>query len=76
MRTITITDRSRTLLETLEARGLNPLSACRSGYCRTCVLPLVRGEVEHREEAFVLDGGEVLPCCAVPKSQSVSVVLN
>jgi ferredoxin-NADP reductase len=54
-----------TLLELAEASGVR----CRSGSCGTCATRLESGAVEYFEEPFAEPAeGEVLICCAVPRS--------
>ncbi|HRL21757.1 class I ribonucleotide reductase maintenance protein YfaE [Alcaligenes sp. SDU_A2] len=53
-----------TLLEGLERTGHQVEYQCRSGYCGSCRIPLVYGQVTYKEQplAYVAPG-EVLPCC-------------
>lgn len=53
-----------TLLEGLERTGHQVEYQCRSGYCGSCRIPLVYGQVSYKEQplAYVAPG-EVLPCC-------------
>lgn len=46
----------RSILEVLEENGLCLPSACREGLCRSCEVPLVSGEAEHRD--YVLSEDE------------------
>jgi len=57
------------LLESAERAGIELLSSCRNGTCRTCMCRLVAGEVHHRIEWPGLSREEkaegwVLPCVA------------
>ena len=62
------------LLDLAEAAGLSPDYSCRSGICHTCVCELRDGEVEYVQEPLdAPDEGNVLVCCAKPKT---SVVLD
>jgi ferredoxin-NADP reductase len=55
------------LLELAEANGLQPLYACRSGSCGTCVTRVVKGEVDYTEPpAHDVEPGEALICIAHP----------
>ena len=55
------------LLELAEANGLQPLYACRSGSCGTCVTRVVKGEVDYSEPpAHDVEPGETLICIARP----------
>jgi vanillate O-demethylase ferredoxin subunit len=46
----------RSILETLEAHGINIPCSCREGLCRTCETPLLAGKADHRD--FVLSDHE------------------
>ncbi len=52
------------LLTTLEAHHCQVEFQCREGYCGSCRIRLVRGQVSYAEAplAFVQQG-EILPCC-------------
>lgn len=56
-----------TLLEALEARGLQADSSCRGGSCGTCAVSLAAGSVIYPvEPAARITADEVLVCSAVP----------
>jgi ferredoxin-NADP reductase/MOSC domain-containing protein YiiM len=60
------------LLDFAEDQGVFPDFSCRSGICHTCMHELLEGEVEYAFEP--LDPpypGQVLLCCARPKSNLV-----
>ena len=60
------------ILELAEANGLRPDFSCRAGICHTCSVPLIRGEVEYACDPIDLpDPGDVLICCAKPKTDVV-----
>jgi ferredoxin len=62
-----------TLLELAEAAGLHPNFGCRAGICGTCATRLSCGAVDYVEEPVAPRGdGEVLICCATPRSASGS----
>jgi len=53
-----------TLLEGLERTGHAVEYQCRSGYCGTCRLTLIEGQVTYAEPPLAyLNPGEILPCC-------------
>jgi len=59
------------VLESAERAGIELLSSCRNGTCRTCMCRLVAGEVRYRIEWPGLSREEkaegwVLPCVAEP----------
>ncbi|WP_431710828.1 MOSC domain-containing protein [Glutamicibacter uratoxydans] len=56
-----------TLLESLESRGLQPQSSCRSGACGSCALLLKSGAVEYLlEPSARIPENQILTCVAVP----------
>ncbi len=58
-----------TLLESLEAQGVQVPYQCRDGYCGGCRTDLVKGEVAYLQEPMAwINQGEILPCCCVPKT--------
>jgi ferredoxin len=62
-----------TLLDSLEMGGVNWLSSCRNGSCRTCIGQLLEGMVRYEVEWPGLSAeekaeGYVLPCVAKPCS--------
>ena len=60
-----------TLLDLAEAAGLAPNFGCRSGICGTCATRLACGAVDYVETPVGPRGdGEVLICCATPRSTS------
>ena len=58
-----------TLLEALEGQEIAMEYQCRQGYCGSCQVKLVDGEIAYNEPplAFVKDG-HILPCCCQAKS--------
>ena len=60
-----------TLLELAEAAGLHPNFGCRSGICGTCATRITCGAVDYVETPVgPRSDGEVLICCATPRSTS------
>lgn len=60
-----------TLLELAEAAGLTPPYSCRSGVCGTCATTIACGTVDYVEEPVAQPAvGEVLICCATPRSNA------
>jgi ferredoxin len=62
--------------ERAEAPGLNMISSCRNGTCRTCMCQLVEGQVSYRIDWPGLSVDEkreglILPCVAYPLSDVV-----
>ncbi|OLQ93423.1 (2Fe-2S)-binding protein [Vibrio panuliri] len=65
-------DNQRSLLEQAEEVGINIPNSCRAGLCGACRVKVVDGEVNHPDvpayEHIDAAGGEILACCAVPKT--------
>ncbi len=60
---------AHTLLESLEAQGVEPQYQCREGYCGSCRVQLLDGEVYYYEEPMAwVNNDEILTCCCIPKS--------
>jgi MOSC domain-containing protein YiiM/ferredoxin len=60
------------LLDFAEAQGLDVSFGCREGNCHTCACELMEGEVDYvQEPELAPDEGDVLICCAVPKTDIV-----
>ncbi|MCW7554710.1 class I ribonucleotide reductase maintenance protein YfaE [Endozoicomonas gorgoniicola] len=57
------------LLEALESQKVNVDYQCREGFCGSCQVQLLEGEVEYTSEpiAFIPEG-RILPCCCHAKS--------
>lgn len=56
-----------TLLESLEAAGLDVHFHCRQGFCGACRTKLLEGEVEYKIDPLAfIDDDEILPCCCYP----------
>ena len=57
----------RNLLEVFEHHQVEVEYQCREGYCGSCRMRLINGEVAYSEKplAFISDG-EILPCCCMP----------
>lgn len=68
----------QTLLEAIEAAGIDTPSLCRGGACGVCILPLSEGDPEHRDhflsEAERASGCHIMPC--VSRSRSATLVLD
>ena len=58
---------SNNLLEALEQHQIAVEYQCRSGYCGSCRMQLLKGEVCYSTQplAFIQDG-DILPCCCMP----------
>ena len=55
-----------TILQALEAVGINPLNSCREGICGTCETPVLGGEIDHRDSLLSDDeraAGDTMMIC-------------
>lgn len=60
---------ANTLLESLEAQGVDVQFQCREGYCGSCRARLLEGETHQVTEPLAwLNDGEILLCCSIPRS--------
>lgn len=58
-----------TLLEGLERTGHDVEYQCRNGYCGSCRLKLISGQVSYNEPPLAYVGkDEILPCCCHPQT--------
>jgi ferredoxin len=68
-------DGLESLLDLAEGHGIDIENACREGYCGTCKIKLISGEVDMEItdalEDEDLKQNMVLPCVAKPKSNIV-----
>ncbi|HYW56593.1 MAG TPA: 2Fe-2S iron-sulfur cluster-binding protein [Polaromonas sp.] len=67
---------SQPLLQSAQAAGMQLLSSCRNGTCRTCICHMTSGQVVYRIEWPGLSADEkregyILPCVAYPASDVV-----
>lgn len=58
------------ILSALDRASIESESHCRAGFCGTCRVTLVRGQVRYPggEPLGYVREGEILPCCCVPTS--------
>ncbi|ACS84840.1 MULTISPECIES: class I ribonucleotide reductase maintenance protein YfaE [Musicola] len=60
-------DQHDSLLDALESQRVKVEYQCRSGYCGSCRLRLLKGKVVYRETPLAcLQQDEILPCCCRP----------
>lgn len=60
---------SNSLLESLEAQGVDIHYQCREGYCGSCRTTLLKGQVHYTQEPMAwVNEDEILPCCCIPKT--------
>lgn len=58
------------LLTMLEANNLCVEFQCREGYCGSCRMRLLSGEVDYAEKPLAfIEQGEILPCCCKAKGE-------
>ncbi|CAI8983004.1 Oxidoreductase [Pseudomonas sp. IT-347P] len=69
----------QSLLEALEAAGLDPLYDCRRGECGVCALDVLEGDVDHRD--FIMSAQEaacsarIYPCVSRAKSPRLKLAI-
>lgn len=60
---------SETILEVLEAHGLDVQYHCRDGFCGACRCILAKGSVVYTTDPLAfIDDNEFLPCCSKASS--------
>ena len=58
------------LLTALEAHNVCVEFQCREGYCGSCRMRLLKGEVDYAETPLAfIQQGEILPCCCRAKGE-------
>lgn len=58
------------LLTLLEAHNIRVEFQCREGFCGSCRLNLLKGEVHYLLTPIAcISDGEILPCCCLPVSE-------
>ncbi|ABL02279.1 ferredoxin [Candidatus Ruthia magnifica str. Cm (Calyptogena magnifica)] len=56
----------RSILTELEQHNVFINHSCRQGYCGSCILQLLFGDVIHQDSFIPLSKGEILACRAIP----------
>ena len=65
------------LLEALESQNIDIEYQCREGFCGSCQIQLVDGEVEYFFEPIAfIPKGRILPCCCRAKSNLTIAILG
>lgn len=70
-----------TLLEALEAAGVETFSDCRRGECGLCISPVknIDGDIDHRDRFLTPDqkrsNRQIALCCSRPRSTSIEIDL-
>ncbi len=54
------------ILIELEQQNILINHSCRQGYCGSCILQLLSGDVIHQDSIIPLSQGEILACRAIP----------
>ena len=63
------------LLDSLESQDIDLQYQCREGYCGSCRVQLLKGQVHYTEEPMAwVNEDEILPCCCIPKT-AISIKL-
>lgn len=72
-RTLTVSN-TETLLDALEAAGIDVQSDCREGLCGSCEVRVISGDVDHRDKAMTAaehaQGDRLMACCSRAKKGS------
>jgi ferredoxin len=66
----------KSILFELEENHILINHSCRQGYCGSCLVRLLSGEVRHKEALIPLLEGEILACCATPTTDIVIALSN
>lgn len=65
------------LLVALESQQVEVEYQCREGYCGSCRMRLVKGEVSYAEKPLAfIQPGEILPCCCKAKGDIEIEILH
>lgn len=71
-KTVEWDDKYDSILELAEENGVGIESECQQGYCGTCKVKLLSGEVDMSDDSGLededLDNNMILPCVATPKT--------
>ncbi|WP_233808792.1 PDR/VanB family oxidoreductase [Paraburkholderia sp. HP33-1] len=73
-----LVEADESVLECLERNGITPPFACREGLCRSCEVPLISGEVDHRDYVLSMDEqreGKALMIC-VSRARTPEIVID
>lgn len=74
-KTVAWSDKYDSILELAESNGIEIESECRQGFCGTCMVKLISGEVEMETDDGLDEAdrknGMILTCTAVPKTDIV-----
>jgi vanillate O-demethylase ferredoxin subunit len=69
----------QSILDAMRDSGLDPVYACEVGVCGTCVVPLLEGEVDHRDMFLTEDereaNREIAICCSRAKGKHLVIDL-
>ena len=69
---------TQTLLDVLEEAGCDPMFDCRRGECGVCAVPVISGEIDHRDHVLTpreKEAGNVIQTC-VSRCKGTSLVLD
>ena len=64
------------LLDLIRDQGANHYTECESGFCGACRTTLIDGQVNHFNDLGYRGENEVLPCCSIPATETVTLNLN
>jgi len=68
----------RSILDAVQAAGVDAPSSCRIGNCRTCAVKVLAGTPDHRDEALTSEerNGEGLMCICVSRATTSELTLD
>jgi len=73
---IEVSDSGNTILQSLEAQGIDAQYHCRDGFCGACRCKIKSGSVEYTVDPLAyIEDDEILPCCSVPLTD-IEIDLN
>ena len=61
---------NESMLEALETAGISLPNSCRTGSCRTCAVPLISGDVDHRDSALTKEEQSATLCPCVSRGRT------
>ncbi|RQR70964.1 MULTISPECIES: PDR/VanB family oxidoreductase [unclassified Burkholderia] len=74
-----LVESGESILECLERNGVAPPFACREGLCRSCEVPLISGEVEHRDYVLSTEeqraGKSLMICVSRARTPEIAIDL-
>ncbi|WP_428803011.1 2Fe-2S iron-sulfur cluster-binding protein [Vibrio kyushuensis] len=66
----------KTVLDAIEEQGIAIPNSCHAGICRSCIVTVVEGEVEHRDLCLTEDEQKTLMCPCVSRAKGSQLKLS